>query len=199
MMQKLFATAALTLLTTAPMVASAHHSPSYHTHHHYHNGGPNAYQGPRVGLGVSYLSDRYIDTDTGFKLEGGYDFNRIVGFNLSYEESGYDYYGYQRGSVDYSTVKLGADLGYAFPLSPSVSLKPYISLGFHRTTEDERWCSSKSCYSANYSDTNTYYGIGIRLTADMFYINVSNEVLKFDVGPYRYEPDQIAVTVGLKF
>ncbi|MGR5063272.1 outer membrane beta-barrel protein [Photobacterium sp. DNB22_13_2] len=191
-MKKLLATAALTLLTTAPMVASAN---QHHTHHHYHHGGPNAYQGPRVGLGISYLSDRYIDTDTGFKLEGGYDFNRIVGFNLSYEESGYDYY---RGSVDYSTVKFGTDLGYAFPLSQSVSLKPYVSLGFHRTTEDDRWCSSKHCYSTNYSDTNTYYGIGMRLTADMFYINVSNEVLKMDVGNYRYEPDQIAVTVGLK-
>ncbi|MGR5140139.1 outer membrane beta-barrel protein [Photobacterium sp. DNB23_23_1] len=191
-MKKLLATAALTMLTTAPMFASAN---QHHTHHHYHHGGPNAYQGPRVGLGISYLSDQYIDTDTGFKLEGGFDFNRIVGFNLSYEESGYDYY---RGSVDYSTVKLGTDLGYAFPLSPSVSLKPYVSLGFHRTTEDDNWCSSKYCYSTNYSDTNTYYGIGMRLTADMFYINVSNEVMKLDVGPYRYEPNQIAVTVGLK-
>ena len=192
-MKKLLATAALTLLTTAPMVVNAN---QYHTHHHYHHGGPNAYQGPRVGLGISYLSDRYIDTDTGFKLEGGYDFNRIVGFNLSYEESGYDY---KYGSVDFSTIKLGADLGYAFPLSPSVSLKPYFSLGFHRTTEDHNWCERKYCYHSSFTDTNTYYGFGVRLTADMFYVNVSNEVLKLDLGPYRYEPDQIAVTVGLKF
>lgn len=196
-MKKLLATAALTLLTTAPMVASAN---QYHTHHHYHHGGANAYQGPRVGLGISYLNDD-IDTDSGFKLEGGYDFNRIVGFNLSYEESGYDYRSgkHNYGSVDFSTVKLGADLGYAFPLSPSVSLKPYFSLGFHRTTRDHDWCDRYYCYHSNYSDTNTYYGIGVRLTADMFYVNVSNEVLKLDLGPYRYEPDQIAVTVGLKF
>lgn len=186
-MQKLLATAFFSVLITAPMMANAHHSASYHSH--------NNYAGPRVGLGISYLSDRYIDTDTGFKLEGGFDFNRIVGVNLSYEDSGYDY---KYGSLDYSTIKLGTDLGYAFPLSQSVSLKPYVSLGFHRTTEDHNWCERKHCYHSSYTDTNTYYGIGMRLTADMFYINVSNEVLKLDVGNYRYEPDQIAVTVGLK-
>ena len=183
MIQKVIAATTVFALLAVPSMASAHHS------YHYH------YAGPRLGLGVSYLSNNGIDTDTGFKFEVGNDFNRIVGMKLSYEQSGYDYY---YDSVDYSTFKLGVDLGYAFEISHDFAMKPYVSFGFHRTTEDDYWCSDRYCYSSSYSDTNTYTGFGLRLTARTLYFDISNEKLDIDVGRSHIQPKQVAFTIGLK-
>ncbi|MGF1684656.1 porin family protein [Photobacterium minamisatsumaniensis] len=158
--------------------------------HHY-----DYYTGPRFGIGVSSTDFGSIDTDSGIKFEGGYDFNRIVGMTLSYEQSDYDS---RDEALDFETFKLGADLGYAFQLTHSISMKPYVSVGFHHSTEDYYWCSKKHCYQSSNSDTNTYYGIGLRLVAGPLYFDVSNEVLNYDIGHKNYNPEQVALTVGLK-
>lgn len=94
-----------------------------------------SFNGLRVGVGYSSTSilddSEFYDYGDGLKLELGYDFNRIVGINLSYQESDYSETTYfETLKVDGTTVKVDADVGFAFDFQ-GWSLKPMVPLVLH--------------------------------------------------------------------
>lgn len=92
------------------------------------------FSGSRFGIGFSNsvegINGSIYDAGQGLHLEYGYDFNKIVGLNLSYDTTDLQAY---IGDIDSKTFKIGADIGYAFIFS-SWALKPYASIGYSSVT-----------------------------------------------------------------
>ena len=163
------------------------------------------FTGLRLGVGYSHAWQEITDNDAtdsedqvkGFKIESGFDFNRVVGLDLSYDVL-YDSFGNitNDGATDAATFKLGTDIGYAF-YSEKAFIKPYVKLGF---------VSLSVADDAGYFDGNSVFaGLGVRyqynrlyadLSADYFFIDGDDDDFSTDYyGTYL----QTAFTVGYKF
>ena len=158
------------------------------------------FSGSRVGLGISQTSlseEEYGievadgDHGDGFKLEYGYDFNRIVGFDVSYETNEDTE---KRVKLEGGTFKVGADIGYAFPIK-DVFLKPYGKIGFVSYSQDIISDSGKS----KQKDNSGFAGLGLRFQYSHFYadINLDYYILEEDEFDSRFT--QTALTAGYKF
>lgn len=95
----------------------------------------------RVGLGYSSTDiagwDGNSNTDwgDGLRLEYGYEFNHIVGINLSYSEnSDTERVDGIKADIDGYDIKVDADIGYNFDLD-GFSVKPYGLIGLARHSE----------------------------------------------------------------
>lgn len=151
--------------------------------------------GHRVGIGFTNTTDVTYDDvklGTGLKLEYGYEFNNIVGINLSYSGFGDDVYTlFGNANIDGSTFKLDTDLGYTFHFE-QWALKPYLAIGIAHVREE----FSNFLVSEKYSDTNLFLGIGARATImEHYYTDLRIEGIGTDFGDYG----QFSMTFGYRF
>ncbi|MDD1795330.1 porin family protein, partial [Enterovibrio sp. ZSDZ42] len=165
----------------------------------------NDFSGHRVGIGftttdIENTQGERVDWGSGFKLEYGYDINRIFGVNLSYSntsDSVQYYFNSQRFGADLSTntFKFDADIGYTFQQN-NFSIKPYGAVGFanYKDTLDIHFGDSNSS-SRSYKESAPYFGIGVRgaLTQGL-YADLRLDYLMDDA-----YTDQFSLTVGYKF
>lgn len=162
------------------------------------------YNGHRIGAGISNLtlSDNSSfnvpdwKLGNGIKLEYGYDFNEIVGINVSYTNHSDDVSVPDiEHSVNYksSSLKVDADIGYAFQLD-GFAIKPYGAIGLTSTSEDLDTNSSWGNVYGGYS--NLHVGMGVRAQLDMgMYAD-----FRYDLGTYDdIDTDYVSFTVGYRF
>lgn len=134
------------------------------------------------------------DYGNGFKIESGYDFNHIVGINVSYETNNETI---DNWDIEGENIKLSADIGYAFPIS-QVFLKPYGKIGFVSYSEEQ----SYGDYQVEADDSSIFVGIGLRFQSNHFYADLSLDAYTFedyDNDDYDLAFVQTALTAGYKF
>ncbi|GAM76860.1 hypothetical protein JCM19241_5756 [Vibrio ishigakensis] len=150
-------------------------------------------QGHRIGIGFSSTTDVTIDDidlGKGVKLEYGYEFNSIVGINLSYAGFSEDALG-GLIKVEGSTLKLDTDLGYTFHFD-DFAIKPYGAIGVVRLDEEFTGFGEKE----SYDDTTIFVGIGARATLfEHYYTDIRFEVFASEFSDY----DQFSMTFGYRF
>lgn len=145
--------------------------------------------GFRFGLGVSGIASGSGDyeSNTNIKVEAGYDFNQVVGLHTSYEKLDGEY---ASANFDGGAFKVGLDLGYKFQLS-IFDLKPYAKVGanFLDVSSDD--------FSDLIDDgASPYYGVGVRGSIALFYVDLAAEVVDNGWG----DTDGTgSLTVGLVF
>lgn len=152
------------------------------------------FSGHRVGFGI--VDAKYV-SDNVYKFEYGYEFNGIVGFNLS----GSSYSEVISGSTasepeikyEGTYTQVSTDLGYTFDFT-GFNVKPYVLLGLMNISE--------SVTLANDSSIAFQGGVGIRTTLDFgIYadLSIKNGNLKdFSVLTDR-DGIESAITFGYKF
>jgi len=134
------------------------------------------------------------DYGNGFKIESGYDFNQIVGVNVSYETNNETI---NNWDIKGESFKLAADIGYAFPVN-QVFLKPYGKIGFVSYSEEE----SYGYYQIETDDSSVFVGIGLRFQSNHFYADLSLDTYtldNYDGDDYDLTFVQTALTAGYKF
>lgn len=156
------------------------------------------YQGHRVGIGYSWTqlssisnSDYRLSTDygDGIKVEYGYDFNRIVGLNVSYAQNNEDWY---FGKLDGSNFQIDSDIGYAFLLN-GFDIKPYGAIGLSRINEKFTYNSGASDKS---SETSLALGTGVRMGFDFgLYADLRANIVLTE----HVDTEQYSFTVGYRF
>ncbi|CAH6843905.1 Outer membrane protein [Vibrio chagasii] len=111
------------------------------------------------GLGVYQDSDTdgqgNLDSDgMGYNLYGGYQFNRIVGVELGYN----DYADYKKGTDKLSptSVSVSANLGYTF----DNTIRPFVLAGLSSVDLN----ANKSAGYADDSGTGFHFGLGVEYT-----------------------------------
>ena len=122
----------------------------------------------RVGIGYNQTqidfwgTDDTVDWGNGIKLEYGYEFNRIVGINVSYAANS-DNESEEGIQIDIDGYKfqVDADIGYKFELD-GFSLKPYGVLGLARHKEDNSFNFFGETWNESYNDTSFVIGLGGR-------------------------------------
>ena len=137
----------------------------------------NDASGFRVGVGMGFTEHVDEENKNGYKeieeisntfiVEGGYEFNGIVGVKgkysyLSANESETSPTGEEWGSEgDIHKLIVTTDLGYTFTMAENHNLKPYIEAGVFGTYGKED----------DYKETNTglIAGVGIRYNYNRFY------------------------------
>lgn len=154
-------------------------------------------EGHRIGLGFNSTSIEEVDTPSydysasGIKLEYGYEFNHIVGVNLSYSKASGDYWGPIES--DSTTFKLDTDIGYTFNLD-GFSIKPYGVIGLAKFKED------LSIVGTSWSDSSLFIGTGVRGTfSEHFYADFRADFINLEVDNLDHFVDQFSFTVGYKF
>ncbi len=156
------------------------------------------FSGHRVGIGSSatILSDSSVDYGSGIKFEYGYDINRIVGINVSYEKNSDTVSGYSYSvDLDGSMFKVTSDIGYAFNFN-KWSLKPYGVVGIAKYSEDGVIQSGANSVNTTFDETNPVIGVGVRATFDFgLYVDLRSEYIPVT----DMELSQGAVTIGYKF
>ncbi|MCW8347365.1 porin family protein [Vibrio sp. ZSDZ65] len=156
------------------------------------------YSGHRIGLGIDQGTEiqstlhfttiddwhtqypqtvDHNDPLNGFKIEYGYDFNRIISLNLGYSKLSHDVKGthtigldharyYREAKADIDVVNVEAELGYAF-IAGSYDLKPYVALGVKHTTGSSSGYIDTGInherYNHKLDDTASYMALGARL------------------------------------
>ncbi|MDG3087210.1 porin family protein [Vibrio hannami] len=158
------------------------------------------FSGHRAGIGYSSLDfsdlDATYDAGNGFKLEYGYDFNRILGLNVSYEKNSdkVSEYGFS-SEIDGGSFKIDTDIGYAFQLD-QFSVKPYGAIGFTRYKEEITLSYGDYSYSEKYNDSAIHLGIGARAQFDAgVYADMRFDLTSID----SMDADYFSFTVGYKF
>jgi len=158
------------------------------------------FSGSRVGLGISQTDltvedDGYEIADgdygDGFKLEYGYDFNRIVGLGISYETNDDKVDGVK---LEGETIKVGADIGYAFPIQDAF-LKPYGKVGIAFYSQELSFNSDKY----EYNDNSVFAGLGLRFQYSHFYADMNVDYFVLEEMGADLEFTQAALTAGYKF
>ncbi|MGB5445634.1 MAG: outer membrane beta-barrel protein [Psychromonas sp.] len=157
------------------------------------------FAGPRIGIGYSLISlDAVADNDSvssfdadskGVKLELGYDLNRIIGFDASYETVNDSLSNINNNSdfFDTSIIKVGTDIGYAF-YSQNVFFKPYAKVGFVSLSSDDL------------DENAVFAGIGLRYQFNNLYADLSGDGFFLDGEDYDYyKYIQTSLTIGYKF
>ncbi|WP_435235671.1 outer membrane beta-barrel protein [Psychromonas sp. PT13] len=151
----------------------------------------NDYAGLRAGAGYSNTEIELGSSDTteeGFKVELGYDINRMFGLNVSYETINGEL-GNVNGDIDGYAVKAGVDFGYAF-YSKEAFLKPYVALGGVSYSQDD------------FDESSVYGGLGVRFQYHHFYSDLGISAYYLDAGDTSsddYKFYHTAITFGYKF
>ncbi|MEZ8544374.1 porin family protein [Vibrio splendidus] len=156
----------------------------------------------RVGIGYNqtqvddWLTDDTVDWGNGIKLEYGYEFNRIVGINVSYATNSDDenVEGI-KAEIDGYKFQVDADIGYKFELD-GFSLKPYGVLGLARQSEDNSISILDKKWTESYNDTSFVVGLGGRAEfGPHLYTDMRFEFASYDDVDY----DTLSWTVGYRF
>ena len=74
----------------------------------------------------SYQGTLKDDKDNGYKIYGGYQFNKIVGVEATYTDYGDYSYTYTNSNLSPTAISLGANLGYTFLQG---QLRPFALVG----------------------------------------------------------------------
>lgn len=153
----------------------------------------NDVSGHRIGLGYSntdlVVGYSGLDWGDGIKLEYGYDINRIVGINLSYQNNSNSAFG---ADIDGNNVKFDTDLGYMFSLD-GWSIKPYGAVGLVRVDET---ISFANYTPDSFTETSLMGGLGVRATLDMgVYADLRYDFYNVE----SVDMDQLSITFGYKF
>ena len=160
----------------------------------------NNFSGSRIGAGLSktsvtleYNGFEVWDGDygDGFKVEYSYDFNQIVGVGISSQTNDDTIL---NGDVEGEPIKIGADIGYAFPIQ-EVFLKPYGKIGFVSYSEDYSIDSTNS----EYDDSSLFVGLGVRFQYSHFYTDLGVDFYTLEDGAFDMDYVQTALTAGYKF
>jgi len=123
--------------------------------------GSGAYFGAAYGV-TGYANDDKSgkikdDSDSGYKIYGGYQFNKIVGVEATYVD--YGTFTYNNGDkVDANSFNVAANLGYTFLQG---QLRPYGIVGLGAVSLDSPRFSDDSAVSFS-------YGVGIEYSPKMF-------------------------------
>jgi attachment invasion locus protein len=169
-------------------------------------GGGSSSTSVKIEEDIYYYGDDDViydgDFGDGFKIEVGYDFNRVVGGALSLETNS-DTISYETndithgGRIEGSAVKVGIDIGYAIPINPTF-LKPYGKIGFVHYSYEE----SNNGNRYEYDDTSVFLGLGLRFQYSHFYTDLSVDGYILELYDEDYSDwtfVQTAFTVGYKF
>lgn len=117
--------------------------------------------GAYIGGGLSVYQDSdtdghgNLDSDgMGYNLYGGYQFNRIVGVELGYN----DYADYKQGTTKLSptSISVSANLGYTF----DNTFRPFVLAGLSSVDLN----ANKSAGYADDSGTGFHFGVGVEYT-----------------------------------
>lgn len=159
----------------------------------------------RIGLGYSSteMTDDFFgyshssDWGNGIKLEYGYEFNQIVGINVSYSKNkdslSTDNF---TAEIDGTTFQIDSDIGYKFMLN-GFAIKPYGSIGLARYNEKQ---SATFLGSDSWSDTNLILGAGVRADIGQhFYSDIRVDITSYNDGISTMDYDKFSWTVGYKF
>jgi len=122
--------------------------------------GSGAYVG--LGYGTTAFGDDDIgnnntlgslkdDADSGFKVYGGYQFNKIVGVEATYTD--YGTFSYGDRNLEATSMSVGANLGYNFL---DGQLRPFALVGLSYLNLDQ----SQAIYDAD-NTVAFAYGVGI--------------------------------------
>lgn len=141
-----------------------------------------------------------MEAEGGFYLEGGYEFNKIVGVKFSANKTGFtgeEITSSERELHDIDTISanFSTDVGYTFQVG-NFDIKPYGELGYSFSSSDiteTNYENSGDSDSDSYDNAKThggFYGIGIRTTYNKdFYTDLtiikSQEV--YDVGSIHFD------------
>ncbi|WP_367987136.1 porin family protein [Vibrio sp. NTOU-M3] len=159
----------------------------------------NNIEGHRVGLGflTSNIEEVPFDYDystKGFKLEYGYDINRIFGLNLSYAKGSGSYA--SPVDTDTSSFKIDTDIGYTFIFN-NFNIKPYGALGWTKFSED---ISVLGHDVYDWNDSSLFLGAGARAQfGDHFYTDFRMDFMNMKDAGDDVFIDQFSLTVGYKF
>lgn len=151
----------------------------------------NDYAGLRIGAGYSNTEIELGSanaSEEGYKVELGYDINRMFGLNVSYETMTGEL-GNVSGDNDGASIKAGVDFGYAF-YSKEAFLKPYVVLGGVSYSQDD------------YDESSIYGGLGVRFEYHHFYSDLGLSAYYLDAGDVSsndYKFSHTAITFGYKF
>lgn len=157
-------------------------------------------EGHRLGLGFNSTSIEEVNSPSydysgnGIKLEYGYEFNHIVGLNLSYSKANSTYRTF--GESDSKTFKLDADIGYTFNLD-GFSVKPYGVIGWANFKEEISLIGENL---GSWSDSSLFIGTGVRGTfSEHFYADFRADFINLETDNIDHFVDQFSVTFGYKF
>ncbi|MFM2589069.1 porin family protein [Vibrio sp. TBV020] len=157
-------------------------------------------EGHRVGIGFNKTSIEQvlspsIDYSTsGFKLEYGYEFNHIVGVNISYNKGSGDFLPFIDSNN--STFKIDTDIGYTFNFD-GFSIKPYGVIGWAKFDEE---LSVVGENLGSWDDSSLFIGTGVRGTFnENFYADFRADFINLKDEGDDIFVDQFSFTVGYKF
>ncbi len=145
------------------------------------------FSGHRVGIGM--VDSGYLPKNVAL-VEYGYEFNRIIGVNIS--GSSYKESYYQEGYPDSLTyngtyARISSDIGYTFDFN-GWDLKPYVLIGMISLSE------SKTI--SNSSTGEVQYGGGLRATLDFgVYLDLSFKAMDLQ----DRDGKESSLTIGYKF
>lgn len=157
-------------------------------------------EGHRIGLGFSktsieeVLTPSYDYSTSGIKLEYGYEFNHIVGVNVSFSKGDGDYRTF--GDSDTKTFKIDTDIGYTFNLD-GFSIKPYGVIGWAKFDEELSVIGENL---GSWDDSSLFIGTGVRGTfSNHFYADLRADFINLETDNVDHFVDQFSLTVGYKF
>ncbi|CZF79648.1 hypothetical protein GCE9029_01580 [Grimontia celer] len=166
----------------------------------------NDYSGHRVGIGyveteIENTVGSRVDWGTGFKLEYGYDINKIFGVNFSYNNTSDSVNLQHQGQTILGadqkrhTFKLDTDIGYTFDVRGFL-IKPYGAIGIASYTENQDInVADNSSMSHSFSDTAVYFGGGVRASLPQgLYADIRADFLADDD-----MTDQVSLSIGYRF
>lgn len=156
------------------------------------------FRGHRFGAGYSNSEIQVGDTEQswgeGLKYEYGYDFNRYIGFNFSYEyNEAHDMFEGFGVDVEGRTFKGSLDLGYTFVFE-HLAIKPYALLGSAYMKNRQEFHTPKGMHVFKHEEASFNYGGGVRLQMR----NGIYSDLRFDVQD-QYDIRQFSWTLGYRF
>ncbi|EMB7844699.1 porin family protein [Vibrio vulnificus] len=121
------------------------------------------------------------NSSTGVVFELGGDFNKVLGINLEYAS----FSDFSNTNISASVYGVSFDVGYAFPISSNLYIKPYGIIGGVRGDMD---------YLE--SQTSLTYGMGIRAyIGDNLYLSAETKFAEFDL----FDARLITAKLGFRF
>lgn len=137
------------------------------------------------------------DSDSTFKLIGGYQFNRIVAVEMQYTNYGdikYSYPNAKKGTVGYSSITLAANVGYTF----DSGWRPFAIAGLGSI--DQSYKGEGLGLKANDNGTAFHFGAGVeyapkKLEGLAFRVAYEGDLFVVDSGPAN-NFDDYAMTIG---
>ena len=146
------------------------------------------FSGSRIGIGYSKTSiedeQDVSESGKGIKVEYGYDFNRVIALDVSYETANDSFDNIT--DAEGSTVKVAADIGYAF-YSEKVFFRPYGKVGFVSYSEGD------------YEEQSAFIGLGLRYQYIDVYADLGVDTFILDNNGEDYTFVETAFTIGYKF